>query len=54
MVSIEIEHAVVVRFRREAAQRDVPVGRLIHNLLAVIADDQLTGAILDDGDVSSP
>jgi hypothetical protein len=32
----------------------VPVVRLIHDLLDVIAADQLTGAILDDGEGSAP
>jgi hypothetical protein len=49
VVAIEVEHAVVVRLRREAARRDMPVKVLIRDLLDVIAADQLTGAILDDG-----
>jgi hypothetical protein len=48
---IELDHALVVRLRPKAARRDVPVVRLIHDLLDVIAADQLTGAILDDGDL---
>jgi hypothetical protein len=53
-LALEIEHRMVVCFRREAQQRDVPVTRLIHDLLDVIVADGLTTAILDDGDVSSP
>jgi hypothetical protein len=48
MVSIEIEHAIIVCFRREAQRRDVPVTRLIHDLLDVIAHDRLVDAVLDD------
>jgi hypothetical protein len=51
---IELDHALVVRLRPKAARRDVPVVRLIHDLLDVIAADQLTGAILDDGEGSAP
>ena len=47
---IEVDHALVTRLRPEAARRDVPVNRLLHDLLDVIAADQLTTAILDDGD----
>jgi hypothetical protein len=49
MIAIEIEHAIIVRFRREAARRDMSATNLIHDLLDVIAADGLTGAILDDG-----
>jgi hypothetical protein len=49
IVELEIEHAIVVCFRREAQRRDVPVTRLLHDLLDVIAAEQLTTAILDDG-----
>ena len=44
---IEVDHALVVRLRPEAARRDVPVVRLIHDLLDVIVRDGLTGAVLD-------
>jgi hypothetical protein len=43
-----LDHAPVVRLRPEAARRDVPVARLIRDMLDVIAADQLTTAILDD------
>ncbi len=45
---IEIDRDLVVLLRKEAAQRDMPVNRLIRDLLGVIATDQLTAAILDD------
>jgi hypothetical protein len=48
-IAVEIEHHIIVCFRREAARRDVPVVRLIHDLLDVIVADGLTTAILDDG-----
>jgi hypothetical protein len=50
---VELDHALVARLRPEAARRDVRVVRLIHGLLDVIATDQLTGAILDDGTTST-
>jgi hypothetical protein len=37
-----------VALRPEAARRDVPVTRLVHDLLSVIATDHLTTAVLDD------
>ena len=43
--SIEIEHALVAALAR---RRDVSVARLVHDLLNVVATDQLTTAILDD------
>jgi hypothetical protein len=51
-VAVELEHLVAVRLRRAAAVRDVPVKRLINNLLDVIASDQLVDAVLDDGEPS--
>jgi hypothetical protein len=39
------------QFRVEAARRDMPVKRLLLDLLDTIAADHLTGAILDDGDL---
>jgi hypothetical protein len=47
--AIELDHDLVVRFRVEAAKRDTTVPQLIRDLLDVIAVDELTGAILDDG-----
>jgi hypothetical protein len=44
---VEVDHALVVRLRPEAARRDVPVVRLIHDLLDTIARDGLTAAVLD-------
>jgi len=46
--TIEIDHDVIVGFRKEAEKRCVSVSRLIKDLLGVIAADQLTAAILDD------
>ena len=40
--------------RPGARRRDVPVKRLVCDLLDRIVADQLTGAILDDGDLPSP
>ena len=45
---IELQHELVVRLRREAASREIPVARLIHELLDVIVTDRLTTAILDN------
>jgi hypothetical protein len=42
---------LIVRLRHEAARRDVPVGRLIRDLLDTIVHDQLMAAILDDGEL---
>jgi hypothetical protein len=43
----------VTQFRVEAARRDMPVKRLLHELLDTIAADRLTGAILDDEKTSA-
>jgi hypothetical protein len=48
---LEVEHGLVTQFRVEAARRDMPVKRLLHDLLDTIAADHLTAAILDDGDL---
>jgi hypothetical protein len=45
-VAVDIERAVVVRLRREAARRDLPVKALIRDLLAAVAERELTTAIL--------
>jgi hypothetical protein len=47
--ALELEHALIVKFRNEAARREMTVPQLIRDLLDVIAADALTGAILDDG-----
>ena len=47
-IPIEIEHSTITRFRQEAARRDVPVVRLVHDLLNVVAADGLVTAVLDD------
>jgi hypothetical protein len=44
---------LILRLRREACARDVPVARLIRDLLDTIVHDQLTAAILD-GDGPPP
>jgi hypothetical protein len=49
-LTLEVEHGLVTRFRVEAARRDMPVRRLLHDLLDRIVEDQLTSAILDDRD----
>jgi hypothetical protein len=41
---IELEHELIVSFRREAARREMPVTRLIHESLNTIVTDQLTTA----------
>lgn len=45
---IEVEHEVIVRLRRDAAIREMPVASLIRELLDVIANDRLVTAVLDD------
>jgi hypothetical protein len=47
-MTIQVGHDLVLAYRKEAARRDVPVTRLICDLLDRIVADQLTGAILDD------
>jgi hypothetical protein len=49
-LTVEVEHELVLVFRREAAKRDIPVTHLIHRLLGVIGEEpSLVTAILDDG-----
>jgi hypothetical protein len=49
-MTVEVDHSIVVSLRPEARRRDVPVVRLIHDLLdRVGAEPGLVGAILDDG-----
>jgi hypothetical protein len=47
-VALELDHAVAVRLRREAARRETTLDYLVRSLLGTIADDKLTTAILDD------
>ena len=47
-VSVELEESVVRGLRGEALRRNVPVARLIRDLLDVIVTDRLTTAVLDD------
>ncbi len=49
-VSIEIPRATVIALRRAARQRDMPVTRLISDLVATVASDGLVTAVLDDAD----
>jgi hypothetical protein len=46
-MTVEVGHDLVLRLRPIAARRDVPLKRLITDLLDRIVDDQLAGAILD-------
>jgi hypothetical protein len=48
LTSVEIEESVVRGLRGEASRRQVPVARLIRDLLDVIVTDRLTTAVLDD------
>jgi hypothetical protein len=49
-MTVEVDHSIVVSLRPEARRRDVPVARLVRDLLdRVGAEPSLVGAILDDG-----
>jgi hypothetical protein len=48
MVEIELAVDQVRYYRREAALRDMPLDRLLRNLLGAICDDRIAGAVLDD------
>jgi hypothetical protein len=54
-MTVEVDHSIVVSLRPEARRRDVPVARLVRDLLdRVGAEPGLVGAILDDsGDLSA-
>jgi hypothetical protein len=47
---VEVDHAVVLRLRPQAARRDVSVQRLTLDLIDVIVRDGLTAAVLDADD----
>lgn len=47
-VELPLEHALLSRFRRDAAIRQTTVPRLINDILTTIADDGLTNAVLAD------
>jgi hypothetical protein len=47
-IEIDLAGDSIIHFRQEAMRRDMPVARLVHDLLDVIAADGLTTAILDD------
>jgi hypothetical protein len=53
-LTVEVGRDLVLRLRPEAARRDVPLKRLITDLLDRIVDDQLASAILDSGDLPRP
>jgi hypothetical protein len=46
-MSLAIDRETLLHFRQEAARRDVTVACLITDILDVIANDRLVGAILD-------
>ena len=48
LISVEIEHTLVVALRPEARRRDISVPDLISRLLSVTVADKLRTAILDD------
>ena len=48
-IALEIDRAVAVRLRHEAARRETTLDYLVRHLLDVVAAEQLTSAILDDG-----
>jgi hypothetical protein len=55
LLMIELDPSLVLAFRKQAAARDVPIKRLIHDLLDTIGEEPgLVGAILDHdgGDVA--
>jgi hypothetical protein len=45
--AVAIDRALILALRPEAARRDTTVPRLINDLLDVIANDGLVGAVLD-------
>jgi hypothetical protein len=45
--AIEVDRALILALRPEAARRGTTVPRLINDLLDTITADKLTGAILD-------
>ena len=47
---VEVDHALVVRLRPQAAAREVTVQRLVLDLIDVIVRDGLTAAVLDADD----
>jgi hypothetical protein len=47
-LNIAVEFDIIRRLRPAAAARDMPVTRLIRELLDVVAQDDLVAAILDD------
>ena len=48
IVTFEIDRSILNKLRPAAAARGTSVNRLVRQLLDVIANDKLTGAILDD------
>ena len=53
-MTAEVDHAIVVSLRPVARQRDVPVARLVRDLLDAIGEEpDLVGAILDSEKTSA-
>jgi hypothetical protein len=51
-MTVEVDHAIVVSLRPEARRRDVPLKRLVTDLLDALGEEPgLVGAILDDDDL---
>jgi hypothetical protein len=50
-LTVEVSHDLVVRLRPEARRRDVPLKRLVRDLLDAVGEEPgLAAAILDDGE----
>ncbi len=45
---VEIDHAVVIQLRPEAARRGLTVSAIAREILDVVATEKLVGAVLDD------
>ncbi len=48
VVSIGVPRFVIAQLRKPARERDMPVARLIVDLIATVASDGLVSAVLDD------
>jgi hypothetical protein len=54
-LQVEVDHSVVVSLRPEARRRDVPVARLVRDLLDAVGEEpSLAAAILNDGEMPGP
>ena len=47
-IMVAVPFDLGVRLRHEAARRDLSLAALVHDLLVVIGEDGLVGAVLDD------